>query len=239
MGFTGGNNFGMKYALKNGADYIVMLNNDTRIDPDMVKNLYLSIKDDKEAGGVLPKIYFEKGYEYHKDNYKKDELGKVIWYAGGRMDWANLIGKNIGVDEVDHGQFDNNREIDLATGCCFMIKAEVLRKVGMFDDNFFLYYEDADLTRRIKKAGYKIVFEPKAIMWHKNAESTGKSGSPLQDYFISRNRMLFGMRYAPVRTKIALIRESLKILVKGRESQKKGIVDFYLGKFGKGTFFNS
>lgn len=237
LGFTGGCNTGMRYALKDNADYVILLNNDTVVDEDLIENLVKGAEGE-DIGGVVPKIYFAKGYEFHKDRYKEKELGKVIWYAGGRMDWANLIGKNIGVDEVDKGQFDKREKTELATGCCFLIKAEVLRRVGLFDDKFFLYYEDADLTQRIIKAGYSIMYEPTAIVWHKNAVSSGGSGSKLQDYYISRNRMLLGMRYAPLRTRAALIKESIMLTKSGREWQKQGIRDFYLRKFGKGTFFS-
>lgn len=236
LGFTGGNNFGMKYAINNGADYIMILNNDTRVSRDMIINLYKTINSDENIAGILPKIYFEKGFEFHNNRYKENEKGKVIWYAGGTIDWQNLIGKNIGVDEVDMGQYDNQKKVDLATGCCLLLRAEVLKKIGFFNDKYFLYYEDADLSERIKRAGYKIIYEPKAVMWHKNAESSGGSGSILQDYYITRNRLLFGMKYAPLRTKLALIKESLNLLKDGRKWQKKGVIDFYLGKLGRGSF---
>ncbi|KKQ96816.1 MAG: hypothetical protein A3G66_01350 [Candidatus Levybacteria bacterium RIFCSPLOWO2_12_FULL_39_17] len=235
LGFAGGNNEGIRFALKSGADFVMLLNNDTIVHSGLVKNLLEPLEHDS-VGGVVPKIYFEKGYEFHKDRYKESDKGKVIWYAGGKMDWENLIGENIGVDEVDHGQFDIRMETDLATGCCFMVRSDVLKNVGMFDDRYFLYYEDADLSQRIKKAGHKIIYEPAAIVWHKNAESSGGSGSDLQDYYITRNRLLFGMTYAPLRTKASLIRESLKLIRTGRKWQKKGVKDFYLRLFNRGTF---
>lgn len=234
LGFTGGSNEGMRYAISSDSDFVLLLNNDTIVDHDLIKNLILAASDEA-VGGVVPKIYFAKGFEFH-DKYKKEDLGKVLWYAGGEMDWQNLIGKNVGVDEVDRGQFDIKQETELATGCCFLIKKSVLQKVGIFDDKFFLYYEDADLSERIKKAGYKIIYEPRAFLWHKNAQSSGGSGSGLQDYYITRNRLLFGGRYAPLRTKMALTRESLKIFVSGRPWQKKGVVDYYLKRFGRGSF---
>lgn len=237
LGFTGGCNEGARVALKSGGDYVLFLNNDTLVHKDLIKNL-LSAAENDSVGGVVPKIYFEKGYEFNKNKYKVVELGKVIWYAGGIMDWENLIGKNVGVDEVDRGQFDVSAETEIATGCCFMVRSDVLSKVGLYDDKYFLYYEDADLSQRIKNAGFKIIYEPKAILWHKNAESSGGSGSDLQDYYISRNRMLFGTVYAPLKTKIALFRESLKLLKNGRPRQKKGVCDFYLRRFGKGSFSN-
>ncbi len=234
-GFTGGCNTGAEYALENGADYVMFLNNDTIVDQGLLSTL-VETAGEQSVGGVLPKIYFYRGHEFHKERYQKKDLGKVIWYAGGEMDWDNLIGKNIGVDEVDCGQFETKREVGLATGCCFLVKREVLDKIGLFDEKFFLYYEDADLSERVKKAGYKIMYEPKAFMWHKNAVSSGGSGSVLQDYYITRNRLLFGMRYGPLRTKLALIRESLRILKNGREWQKRGVIDFYKRHFGRGSF---
>jgi len=166
-------------------------------------------------------------------------LGKVFWYAGGVIDWANVKSVHRGVDEVDHGQYDENKEIEFATGCCMMIKREVLEKVGLFDKRYFLYYEDADLSVRIKKAGFSIYYAPKAFLYHLNASSSGGAGrgNELQDYFLTRNQMFFGMKYAPIRSKIALIRQSLRLLSNGRREQKKAIQDFYLGRLGKGSFF--
>ena len=234
LGFSGGSNEGMTYALKNGADFVMLLNNDTIIHPGLAENLLKPFEHDTVAA-VVPKIYFEKGFEFHKNRYKDSEKGKVIWYAGGKIDWNNLLGKNIGVDEVDRGQFDIRMETEVATGCCVMIRADLLQKIGLFDDRYFLYYEDADFSQRIRSAGFKIIYEPKAIVWHKNAESSGV-GSDLHDYYISRNRLLFGMSYAQIRTKLALVRESLNLIRTGRKWQKIGIRDFYIRKFNHGSF---
>lgn len=239
-GFTGGFNIGIKRALADGADYVMVVNNDTTLDPDLFLELLAGFTQDSKVGAVVPKIYFAKGYEFHKDRYKKEELGKVIWYAGGSMDWANAQSVHIGVDEVDRGQYDTIEKITFATGCCMMFPREVLEKVGMFDDEFFLYYEDADLSQRIRRAGYNILYLPKAVLYHVNASSSGGAGrgNTLQDYFITRNQMLFGMKYAPLRTKIALVRQSVRLLFGGREKQKQAIRDYYLGRLGKGTYFD-
>lgn len=235
LGFSGGHNLGIEYALSRGADYVVILNNDVILDKNLIYGLVKSAQNPK-IGIISPKIYFAKGFEYHKDRYKEEELGKVFWYAGGEMDWNNVIGRHIGVDEVDKGQYDKEREIDFASGCCMLIKKEVFGKTGMFDNRYFLYYEDNDLCQRTRKKGFEIMYEPKAVLWHKNAGSAGGSGSALQDYYITRNRLLFGLSYAKLRTKFAIIRESLKILFSGRTWQKKGVLDFYLRKFGKGSY---
>ena len=211
LGFSGGVNAGIKYSLDNGADYIVMVNNDTTLDKELVIQLVRSLEG--KVGIASPKIYFSPGYEFHKNQYKKNELGKVIWFAGGVMDKKNVIGKHTGVDEVDEGQFDKLKSIDFATGCCMAIKKEIFEKVGYFDERYFLYYEDNDFSFRTKSAGFEIIYQPKALMWHKNAQSTGGSGSSLQDYYITRNRLLFGFKFLNMRQKAALIKESFKLLV--------------------------
>ena len=236
LGFSGGHNIGIKYALECGADYILILNNDTYVDNNFLVELLRVMGENKNVGIVVPKIYFAPGFEYHKDRYSEKEKGKVLWYAGGKMDWNNVIGHNRGVDELDKGQFNKVEETEFATGCCMLIKKEVFEKIGSFDDKYFLYYEDADFTVKAKKKGFRIYYVPKSIIWHKNAESAGGSGSVLQDYYITRNRLLFGFRYAPARSRLALFRESLSLLLKGRQWQKQGIKDFYLGKFGKGSY---
>jgi GT2 family glycosyltransferase len=236
-GFTGGYNQGLKVALENGTDYVLIVNNDTLLDPSLITNLFNALEADTKAGTAIPKIYFAKGHEFHKDRYQKNELGKIFWYAGGYFDWANIKSVHRGVDEVDHGQYDTTEETAFATGCCLLIKREVLEKVGLFDEKFFLYYEDADLSMRVTNAGYTIKYVPKAFMYHLNASSSGGAGNALQDYFITRNQMLFGMRYAPLFSKLALIRQSFRLLQSGRPNQKKAIKDYYARKFGEGTFF--
>ncbi len=236
LGFSGGQNEGIIYSLENGADYVVVLNNDTFVDPNLVKELLKGFEDDKHIGVVSPKIYFARDHEFHKDRYTQEDLGKVIWYAGATMDWKNVIGHHRGVDEVDKGKFDEISHTGFATGCCMMIKREVINQIGLFDHNYFLYYEDADYSMRAKAESYKIAYIPKAVVWHKNAGSSGGSGSKLQDYYITRNRLLFAMKYAPFRSKLSVLKESFMLLGRGRDAQKKGVLDFYLRKFGKGSF---
>jgi|SRR5882724_4314011 len=237
-GFTGGYNIGIVEALKQGAEYVLIVNNDTTMESNLIINMLSVLTNDKNIGVAVPKIYFAKGHEFHKDRYKENERGKVFWYAGGYIDWDNVKSVHRGVDEVDHGQYDAIEPTDFATGCCMMFKKEVLEKVGFFDDQYFLYYEDADFNQRIKRAGYKIYYVPTAVLFHNNASSSGGAGNSLHDYFITRNQILFGMKYAPLRAKLALFRQSLRLITNGRPYQKLAIQDFYFRKLGKGTFFD-
>lgn len=235
LGFAEGNNTGIRYALKNGADYVLVLNNDTLVDRNLVVEFLKISQSDPTVGAINPKIYFAPGFEFHKDRYDKRVLGKVIWSAGGSVDWKNVYGQNRGVDEVDSGKYDKSSEIDYAVGTCLFLRAEALRKTGIFDKGYYLYYEDTDLSQRLRSDGWKVIYVPEAIIWHKVAQSSG-IGSGLNDYYTTRNRMLFGMKYASLHTKFALLRESVKLLLTGRKWQKAGIKDYYLGKFGKGSY---
>lgn len=235
LGYAGGNNFGLKVAIKQKFDYLLVANNDILVAPDFLQKLFDASK--KFPNSILtPKIYFAPGFEYHKNRYSKDEIGKVIWAVGSRMDWKNIYGTNIAIDEVDHGQYDNvDLDIDFISGCCFLVSTKILKEIGLFDERYYLYMEDADLTTRAKKAGYELRLVPESVIWHCNSGSSNP-GSSLQDYFISRNRMLFGFSYASLRTKFALFRESIKFLFTGSEWRKTAIKDFYLGHFGKGSW---
>ena len=235
LGFAGGNNFGISYSLEESPDYLILLNNDTLVDKNTLNGLLDAAKDDPDAAIISPKIYFAKGFEFHKNRYKKNELGKVIWYEGGIIDWNDIYGNNNGVDEVDNGQFNKTTDTDFATGACMLLNCVAIRKVGMFDEKYFMYFEDVDLSQRMKKHGWKVLFTSQAKLWHKVAQSSGV-GSELNDYFITRNRLLFAFRYASIRTKFAIFRESLRLFIKGRKWQKKGVEDFYFSNFGKGSW---
>ena len=155
---------------------------------------------------------------------------------GGKIDWDNIYGSNIGIDEVDHGQYDKNSPTpDFVSGCCYLAKADFYRKVGLFDQKYYLYMEDDDICQRAIKQKYKIMVEPKSVIWHINS-GTAIASSNIQDYFITRNRLLFAYKYAPLKTKLAIFRESIKHLLFGRPWQKNGVRDYYLSKFGQGSW---
>jgi len=231
LGFTGGNNVGIKYALKNKADYVFILNNDTVVKDDCILELGKAFSRNENMGIVAPKIYYAPGFEFHQDRYRKSDLGKVIWSAGGKIDWNNILGQHIGVDEVDKGQFNIMKQVDFVSGCAMMVKKEVFEKIGLLDDRYFLYLEDLDFCHRVAKLGFKILFNPEAIIYHKNAGSSG-SGSKLQEYYITRNRLLFGQKYASLKMKLLLLKEALRELMGNNKVKKEAIKDFFLRRFG-------
>ncbi len=204
-GYAFGINQGVKYFLKNNINQFCAINNDIIFD----KNFYLEAEKAFKKYDIFGgKIYYAPGYEYHK-KYKKNDIGKVIWYAGGIDDWKNCFTYHRGVDEVDKGQYNKEEKTDFITGCMFFFNKKIVEKTGFWDEKYFLYYEDADYCERVKRKGFQLMYVPKIIIWHKNAQSTGGSGSPLHQKYQRKNRLIFGLKYAPLRTKIHLIKNYL------------------------------
>ncbi|NOY14928.1 MAG: glycosyltransferase family 2 protein [bacterium] len=206
-GFAAGINLGLETAYKQSFDYYIIANTDIIIDqPEFFDKLLKPFDNDKNIGLISPKIYFAPGYEFHKNRYTQDQQGKVIWYAGGVIDWQNVYAFHKGVDQIDTGQFDKLQPTGFATGCFMALTKKALTQTRGFDARYFLYFEDNDLSQRVKKAGLKVVYNPQAYLYHKNAQSTKGPGSSLHFYYQERNRLIFGFTYAPAKTKLALIK---------------------------------
>jgi hypothetical protein len=116
-----------------------------------------------------------------------------------------------------------------------LIHRLVLEKIGVLDDRYFLYLEDLAYSLKARCAGLPLYYIPDARLWHLNAVSSSVGGQ-LQDYFITRNRLLLGLSYAPWKTKLALVRESWRLFIKGRPWQKRAVTDFYLNRFSQGSW---
>jgi GT2 family glycosyltransferase len=219
LGYTGGNNVGIKRALEDGCEWVFLLNPDAVVEKETIETL-VERAEKNSAQIVNPKIYFADS--------------KIIWFAGKEFDQLNVLGHHRGVDEQDVGKYDTEEELEDGTGCAMLIHKQVFEKIGMLDERYFLYYEESDFCFRARKAGFKIMYIPKAVVYHDNAKSTGL-GSPLQDYFITRNRMLFASKFLPFRTQFALIREALRTGFK-YPTRRLALMDYLMGRFGKGSF---
>ena len=229
LGFSGGYNKGIEYAQIWGADYFLIINNDTLIqDANLLYELVKTAESDKSIALVSPKIYFAPGFEFHKERYSQKDLGKVLWYGGGYLDWNNVLAVHRGIDEVDSGKYTEAEETDFVSGACMLIKREIIEKVGKFDEKYFLYFEDSDFQKRVTDTGFKKYYCGKVAIYHKVSQSTG-IGSELTDYFHSRNRLILGFKFGKLRTKFALLRQALILFFFGRPAQRRGILDFYLG----------
>lgn len=234
LGFTGGNNLGISHAVKRyQPDYILLLNSDTVVALDFLKVMHHQLAADPKAGIAAPKIYFHRGNEFFTKSYTPAERHTVLWYASGSVDWVNLAAFHRGVDELDRGQFDDATQSDFATGCCLLLKREMVERVGILDKKFFLYSEDVDYSLRVQKAGFKVLFCSQAVIWHKLGQSSGGAGSRLQQYYQTRNRILLTFKHGPLRARLVAVKLMLRWLFKGNPAERQGVIDFLLRRFGK------
>lgn len=233
-GFSYANNVGIDRAKEQGADYVMLLNNDTEIMPDMLSQLWECAK--RHPGSVaVPKIYYS-------DDRKR------LWSAGGSFSPVIKKAGHIGLDETDQGQYDQEREIGFATGCCLWIPMEVIEKAGTLDARFFLYYEDTEYSFRLHRMGIPIYYCPRAVMYHKVGASTRGADSALCAYYIARNwllcnRLHLGRRYPLFLAYYALNRMvcCLLWLVRGKgelvQATLRGIGDYRKSCFGKAEYY--
>ena len=158
--FAHANNQGIEFALQHGADYILLLNNDTEVAGDFLEHLLQRAETEAQIGMVGPKIYYKQPPDR-------------IWFAGGGISlWRGKIW-HFGLRKIDHGQWDTARDVDYLTGCCLLASRACVERIGLLDTGYFMYAEDADWCLRARQAGFRIVYEPTARVWHKISSSSG------------------------------------------------------------------
>lgn len=186
LGFAGGNNLGIKAA---HGKYLFFLNNDTLLEArgkrlevrDLILPLINRLENDDKIGMVCPKIRFTWGHQ-------------PIQFAGyTRLTSITLRNKTIGYGEEDKGQYDTPHLTPYAHGAAMLVKREVIEKVGMMPECYFLYYEELDWSVMIRRAGYDIWYDPAFTVFHKESQTTGQT-SPLKTFYTTRNRLLFAQR---------------------------------------------
>lgn len=167
LGFAGGMNVGIRSAIANGAEHVFILNNDTTLDSVIITELLKAYVDRKDVCAAVPKIY-----QY----YRPDRIDS----CGLDINYGPHIGRVRGNRRPDGAKYSKLEEVEGLTGCGVLIKKSALNKVGLFDEDFFFYGEDVDLSLRFRKAGYKIIFVPNAKMWHKVSSAAGDRPNPLK-----------------------------------------------------------
>lgn len=182
LGVAGGRNVGIEYVQKKGTDYLLFLDNDTIVDKDFITEMVNAGEADRKIGILTGKIYF----------YSEPEK---IWCAGGSLSLFRRHICAVGYDEVDRGQYDDLKEVDHVAGCCLMAKKKVIDEIGILDQNFIEYFtEDTDWCLRARKRGYKIMYVPRAKLWHRVVKKT--SVSERYWYLQGRNMMWLMRKHA-------------------------------------------
>ena len=248
LGFAEGNNTGIRHALEGGAEYVLLLNNDTEVHPRFVRHLVDAGEADSLAGVLGPKIRLFG---------ERDR----VWYGGGWVQrWAGASGHR-GLGELDQAGPTEPVETGYVTGCALMVKAELLRKIGMLEPAFFIYWEDVDFCLRARRAGFRSVYVPAAVVWHKISRAYGGDTghglfyggrahgpeSPVSLYLGTRNNLLFIERSLgwPARLPVLVfalgrkVAKMLALLLPRRDISRRkgtairlGIRDYFRRRFG-------
>lgn len=227
LGFSAGNNVGIKYALDQSADVIFLLNPDTIISKTFLKNFNESTETllrTHMVGVVGPKICDEDG---------------TIWAVGGKLDKKRYSAYLVGNGKEDSGQYNSNLGLDYISATAAFIKREVFEKIGLFKDDYFLYYEDVDFCQRAFRAGFKLAIDPNISIIHYASSSVGKNSAVMQ-YYMARNHMLFLERFAPLSIKIRELIRLPKTLyqIRGEKYELLGLRDYFLRRFGKSAYWS-
>lgn len=233
-GFSYANNVGIRRACAWEAEYILLLNNDTEVREDLFAAL-LSCADRHPDSVIAPKIYY-------------GDRRDVIWSAGGAV--SPFVGKvrHVGLDKKDAGQFDTERRIGFATGCCLLLPRPVIERAGLLDERFFLYYEDTEYCFRLRKTGIAIWYCPQAGLYHKVGAGSGGAGSPLCAYYIARNWLLCSRLHLGIRYPLFLLYYAINRiaccglwLLRGRRdlvrATLRGIGDYRKKTFGRTAYY--
>jgi len=187
LGFTGGNNVGIEYALAKGFDYVMLLNNDTIVEADFLQHLVAKAYNDASIGMVQPLILLM-------------EDPKKIWSAGGNFQkWLGVSNTRGDRKPLESFSF-SSAPLDWATGCCILLPSQVIREVGTLQASFFAYFEDVDWSLRVRKAGFQIQLAQDSVIYHEgNASSKKKSKegtlSPTVFYLHARNQLFLLRRH--------------------------------------------
>jgi GT2 family glycosyltransferase len=234
LGYVGGNNVGLEHAKKMGADYALLLNNDTAVASDFLSLLVEAAESDSAIGIVGPTIYY-----FDRPN--------IVWSAGGAIDWSRGCTRMIGLDEVDQGQFGQvPRRVDFVTGCALLIKMGLVEQVGLLDPRFFAYYEETEWCVRAARAGSKTAHVPQAKVWHK-ISPVAREASPQVHYYMTRNRLLLlklsKMGLVPWLHTLLLdygrtlaswtLRPKWRHKAHQRQAMLQAILDYGCGRFGR------
>lgn len=233
LGFAGGNNQGIKMALAQGVEYILLLNNDTLVEPDFLTRMVeVANKGGQHIGIVGPLMYFYDS--------RAATGAKLIWSAGGKVA-ANYKGELIGYNQPDSGQFKKPVHVDYISGTCLLIKKAVIEKIGLISEDYFLYYEDVDWCTRARATGYECLLVPEARIYHKVSKSTQEFSYPYIYYHV-RNNLLFASRFGPgimvfFMSIWILLKQVIKLIF-GYKRQwalpsRRAVEDFWAGKKGK------
>lgn len=232
LGYAGNNNIGIRAAIEQGAEWILVLNDDTVLDPACLSSLIKVAETDPAVGILGPMVY-------HFDE------PQIIQTAGGSLGRSWTIW-HLGQDEYDRGQFDTVRDVDWISGCAILVRSALVEQVGMLDADYFLYWEEVEWCVRARKMGWRISHVPQAKLWHKGVKQyVNYQPKPYVTYYVTRNHLYTLLKHhAPWRAYLAAFTRIFQTLLswslrpkwraqrEHRNAMWKGLLHFFQRRLG-------
>jgi GT2 family glycosyltransferase len=230
-GTARGNNIGANYFLNRGVDYLLFLNSDTTHEPDFLR---LLVDAASERTIAVPRILYADDH-------------RLISTHAGRFDWDLGLFRDTYHGRPDGPATQHPRELQTASFCCLLMPAQAFRDAGPQDEAFFMYYEETDLLRRALERGYRLLYVPEAVVYHRESASSGGGWmTPFKLYYATRNRPYLVRKHARSRVRYAYftlyfwatrVPYALRYIASGKfdllKAMTRGMLDYYRGRMGR------
>jgi GT2 family glycosyltransferase len=231
LGTAGGNNIGVRYCLDEGLDRVLILNNDTVLTPDFLSKL-IAFADERTI--AVPKVLY------------RDDPRLISTHAGD-FDWRFGLFRRTFHGKPDGPATNRPRDLQTASFCCALVPAAAFREVGLLDERFFMYYEETDWLRHALAAGFRLRYDPEAVVYHMESASSGGGWmTPFKHYYATRNRLYLVRKNSQSRlwfalftlyfltTRLAyLARYAIKRDGRMAKALTLGVLDYYRGRMGR------
>jgi GT2 family glycosyltransferase len=241
LGYSEGNNVGIRRALEKCSEFIFLLNNDTYVHQKMLSRLVSVAKQDPTAGITGPTMFYA-------------DPPNLLWGGKNWVDWRKprVVREQMGeIVDIDSLETQPPLDVIYIDSCAILIRSQLFKDIGLMDNRYFINFDDIDLCLRARNSGYKIIYTPSAFMWHRVSAAMGV-GSPANTYYMTRNALIFFARHSPgllkiwgiVRILVGTLRTTIawtfkpeyrteKIYQRKRKANLLGLRDFILKRYGK------
>lgn len=240
-GFAAANNVGISNAKVQGAEVVWLLNPDTTVSPNSLRELVSALTHNEDIAAVGSKVL------YGSEDSTLDTRGQRVWSAGAEIDFALQELSMRGNDVVDEGQFDQAVDTDYLPGCSMLVPFSTIERIGFMPEDYFMYFEETEWCTRMKHAGLTLRYEPKSVIWHHFDDS--KMQQAFTVYYYNRNSRLFWFRFGTLKQRGALVLNTLfkalpsalRAFFAAPNAESRALfrahilscTDFLFGRFGK------
>ena len=202
---TGGNNTGIKFAMENySPEFVMVLNPDTKVEPNLISSLLEVIQKDPKIGAAGPKVKF----------WNNQNEGLIN--SAGLIYDGFIQAYDRGFMQADEGQFDTEEEVFGVSGACILYRAQMLKEIGLYWDAIKMYMDETELFIRAKKSGWKVFYTPNTTVWHNYMQSTNANSKFSRQKQAMKAWLLIALRHYKFKSKLAMLRKYLMFRLRNK-----------------------